>query len=116
MPCSNGRVTRHISYTAAEDQCVRNLAEAAGMGVSPFIRFISQNGSITVYPLQALTDYVMAVDSLIAAVRSMSSSPHKDRLLYQSDIEYLEDRLDELIQMTSQIMDEIRGLSSCQEG
>ena len=102
------RKTRHISFTQLEDEAIRKRAYEVGMEVAPFIKHEALYGAVKGFPLAALARHEKDIGDIVHAVREAADRPHTDRWLYQADLEAIDDKLDELLEIEKNILELLR--------
>lgn len=105
---ASGRITRHISFTPAEDRIVCGRAEKVGMDIVPFIKSEALRGVVRGYPLAPLTRHEEEIGEIAHAVREAADRPHPDRWLYEKDLEEIDDKLAELLEIEKSILELLR--------
>lgn len=108
MASTEGRVTRHISFTADENAALEKRAARVGMEVAPFIKKEALEGKVKGYPLAALSRHEQDIGDILHAVREAADRPHPDRWLYQADLEAIDDKLAELLEIEKDILELLR--------
>lgn len=102
------RVTRHVSFTPKEDSALRKRAEKVGMAVVPFIKREALHGAVKGFALAPLTRHAEAIGEIVRDVKTMASRPHPDRHLYEADLDGINDKLDELLEIEKSIHELLR--------
>lgn len=102
------RVTRHVSFTQKENSDLCRRAAKAGMEVVPFIKQEALHGTVKGFPLAALTRHENDIGEIVKAVREAAGRPHPDRWLYEADLEAIDDKLSELLEIEKDILDLLR--------
>ena len=99
---------RCISLSEQEDQRLRKRAESAGMTVTAFIKRAALSNTIKILDMPIISQHVIAIGTIANDIHAATSFPHPDRWLYQADLERIEDTLDQLIAIESDIQESIR--------
>lgn len=102
------RVTRHVSFTPKEDDDLRVRAAKVGMEVVPFIKKQALCGAVKGFALAPLQRHEETLGEILKAVREAADRPHPDRWRYQSDLELIDDKLDEVIAIEKTILELLR--------
>lgn len=102
------RITRHVSFTQKENDALCKRAATVGMEVVPFIKQEALHGVAKGYPLAPLTRHEAAIGEIVKAVREATDRPHPDRWLYEADLEAIDDKLAELLQIEQTILELLR--------
>lgn len=102
------RITRHISFTLEENEMLQKRASAVGMEIAPFIKQQALHGTAKGFRLTPLTQHTITIAEIAQDIRNAVHTPHPDRWLYQADLEAIEDKLEELLQIESTILERVR--------
>lgn len=102
------RITRHISYTAKENNDLEKRAAKVGMEVVPFIKQESLHGKVQGFALAPLHRHEDDIAAIVQAVRDVADHPHQDRWMYEADLEAIDDKLAELVAIEKDILDLLR--------
>ena len=102
------RITRHISFTAEENQIIQERAHSVGMEITPFIKQEALHGMAKGFQLCALTQHTIAIAEIAQDIHRVVHTPHPDRWLYQADLERIEDKLDNLLEIEAAILTRLR--------
>lgn len=102
------RITRHVSFSPKEDSDLRERAAKVGMEVVPFIKQQALHGKAKGFRLAPLTKHEEDIGEIVKAVREVAAQPHEDRWLYEADLEAIDDKLAELIEIEKDILELLR--------
>ena len=100
---SEPSATWHIRFTTSDEQLLRQKAAQAGMSMTAYIKRAAISARIIVLDFAVLTQHAIQIGDIASDVRTILTSPHPDRWLYQADLEALEDKLEELISVEQKI-------------
>lgn len=103
----NDTTTIHIGYSPDELKRLDKLCEKVGMSRPAYLKTMGFDGKVKGYNLKAMEDFASAVGEVAAEIRKATSEPHPDRWAYEADIETIDEKLDQLIDMTSGVMETI---------
>ena len=103
----NDTTTIHIGYSPDELKRLDKLCEKVGMSRPAYLKTMGFDGKVKGYNLKAMEDFASAVGEVAAEIRKATSEPHPDRWAYETDIETIDEKLDQLIDMTSGLMEAI---------
>lgn len=103
----NDTTTIHIGYSPDELKRLDQLCEKVGMSRPAYLKTMGFDGKVKGYNLKAMEDFASAVGEVAAEIRKATSEPHPDRWAYEADIETIDEKLDQLIDMTSGLMETI---------
>lgn len=99
---------RYIRLSEQEDQIVREKASTAGMSVSSFIKRAALSKTIKVFDIPILSQHIVSIGGIAHDIHVAISLPHQDRWLYQADLERIEDKLDQLLAIETDIQTSLR--------
>lgn len=102
------RTIIHLSFTPQEMELLSNRSARAGMAVTPFIKREALYGIVRGFQLRPLTEHAIAIGEIVQDVRTMITSPHPDRWLYEYDLECIEDKLNTLLEIEIDIQKRVR--------
>ena len=105
----NKKITHHIQFSPEDEKKIRDKAEQAGMTVTAYIKSKALNSRarrkpIRIYPI---VDHIEALDKVVEEIRKITTNPHKDRWLYEADLERIDRKLDELLQTEQELAEKI---------
>jgi len=101
-------ITHRIRLSEEENRQLNERASTAGMSVSAFVKRAALSAPIKVLTLSALTQHALAIGEIAHDIHAAAAAPHPDRLLYLADLERIEDKLDQLLQVEQAIQTQIR--------
>ena len=100
--------THRIRLSEQEDLQLRERAAGAGMSITAFVKRAALSGPIKVLEFSSLSQHSLAIGEIAHDIHEAVASSHPDRWLYQADLERIEDKLNELIQIECSIQTQIR--------
>ena len=104
---SDQRIIRHITFSEGDDARIRQRAATICMPVASYIRREALDGIIKVYDTTTLYNHTMAVNEIANSIRECISRAN-NRILYESDIEQIEDAVSELLKTEQSLLSLIR--------
>ena len=108
MPKTDPYISHRIRLSEQENIRLKNRAEKAGMSVSSFIKRAALSAPIKVLTLSALTQHALAIGEIARDIQTAITVPHPDRWLYQADLERIEDKLEQLLAIETDIQTSLR--------
>ena len=97
-----------IRFSKEDHELLQSRAAKAGMTLSAYVRACALHSEIKSVDFPVLTQHAVAVGDAVYAIRTACSSPHPDRWLYQADLERIEEKLDNLIIIETDIQNQLR--------
>ena len=102
------RTNIRLSFTPQEMEILSKRAARVGMTIPPFIKREALYGIVRGFQLRPLTDHAIAIGEIVQDIRTMITSPHPDRWLYEYDLECIEDKLNTLLEIETDIQKRVR--------
>lgn len=104
-------ITHHVQFTPEDEKKLRAKAYKAGMPVTAYIRLSALKSHVQAAPspvdLLPVLYHTMELDELAQSIRAITTNPHKDRMLYEADLEYIERMLAELLRAELELVSKI---------
>jgi len=105
----NKKITHHIQFSPEDEKKVRAKAEKAGLTVTAYIKSRALNSRVSRKPIRLypIVDHIETLDKVVEEIRKITTNPHKDRWLYEADLERIDRKLDELLQTEQELVEKI---------
>lgn len=104
-------ITHHVQFTPEDEKKLRAKAHKSGMPVTAYIRLCVLKSRIQPAPspidLSPVLTHTKRLDELAQSIRAITTNPHKDRMLYEADLEYIERMLAELLRAELELVSKI---------
>ena len=103
--------THHIRFHPDDEARLVAKAKQAGMSVNAYIKSRALNSRaprkrVSSFPNVAhIITHIEAMDRLAQEIRIMIKKPHTDRLLYEADLERIDQKLTELLRTENTLVD-----------
>ena len=78
------------------------------MTVTSFIKRAALSNTIKILDMPVLSQHIVSIGEIANGIHAATSLSHPDRWLYQADLERIEDKLDQLIAIETDIQESIR--------
>lgn len=81
----------HLDFTPEEYEAILQKADSVGLTVTAFVRKQALEGKVKGYNMKPLADHAIKLGEVLNAIQSITRDPHRDRWMYEADLELIGD-------------------------